>query len=234
MNPRVLLSWSSGKDSAWALHVLRQRGDVDVVGLVTTVNERHDRVAMHAVRVELLERQAVAARLPLWKVPIPDAATNEQYETAMRALVERARGEGIEHFAFGDLFLEDVRGYRERQLAETGIRPLFPLWRMPTPILAEEMIGAGLEAVLTCVDPKALPGSMVGRSFDARLLAELPAEVDPCGEKGEFHTFAHAGPMFERPIAIEIGAALERDGFVFVDVRPRPTPSGGPPGACDS
>jgi uncharacterized protein (TIGR00290 family) len=223
---RVLLSWSSGKDSAWSLHVLRSRGEVDVVGLVTTINERHERVAMHAVRTVLLEAQAEAAGLPLWKIPIPDRATNDQYEAAMRAVVERARREGVSGFAFGDLFLEDIRRYRERQLAGTGLTPLFPLWQRPTAVLAGEMIEAGLRAVITCVDPKALPAEFAGRRFDRDLVGALPAGVDPCGENGEFHTFAFAGPMLSPPVAIEVGERVERDGFVFADVRP---PAAGSP-----
>jgi uncharacterized protein (TIGR00290 family) len=220
--PRVLLSWSSGKDSAWSLHVLRGRGEVDVVGLVTTINERHERVAMHAVRTALLEAQAAAAGLPVWKIPIPDQATNEQYEAAMRAVVERARREGVSAFAFGDLFLEDIRRYRERQLAGTGLAPLFPLWQRPPAALASEMVEAGLQAVITCVDPKALAADFAGRHFDRELLRVLPAEIDPCGENGEFHTFAYAGPMFSRPVAVAVGERVERDGFVFADVRPAP------------
>ena len=219
--PRILLSWSSGKDSAWALHVLRSAGEFEVVGLVTTINERHERVAMHAVRTALLEAQAEAVGLPLWKIPIPDQSTNEQYETAMRAVVERARNEGIIGFAFGDLFLEDIRRYREQQLTGTGLTPLFPLWRRPTRELAEEMLEGGLRAVLTCVDPKVLPAAFAGRRFDRELLAALPPEIDPCGENGEFHTFAYAGPMFRSPVTIEVGQRIERDGFIFADVRPR-------------
>jgi uncharacterized protein (TIGR00290 family) len=219
--PRILLSWSSGKDSAWALHVLRCAGEFEVAGLVTTINERHSRVAMHAVRTALLEAQAEAVGLPLWQIAIPDQSTNEQYEAAMRAVVERARNEGIFGFAFGDLFLEDIRRYRERQLAGTGLAPLFPLWQRPTRALADEMTEGGLRAVLTCVDPKALSAEFAGRRFDRDLLAALPPAVDPCGENGEFHTFAYAGPMFRSPVTIEVGQRIERDGFVFADVRPR-------------
>lgn len=218
MKPRTLLSWSSGKDSAWALHVLRQRGEVDVVGLVTTLNETHDRVAMHAVRRELLEAQARAAGLPLWIVQIPFPCSNEQYEAAMATLVERARGDGVTHMAFGDLFLEDVRAYRESRLASSGIEPLFPLWGLPTGELARDMVRAGLVAHLTCVDPQKLPTAFVGRTFDERLLAELPASVDPCGENGEFHSFVSRGPMLDRPLAVECGETVERDGFAFCDL----------------
>jgi len=217
--PRALLSWSSGKDSAWALHVLRQRDEYDVVGLVTTINEVADRVAMHAVRTELLAAQAEAAGLPLWPVPIPSPCSNAQYEHAMSGLIARAQAEGIGAFAFGDLFLADIRAYRERQLADTGIAPLFPLWLQPTNALARDMIEGGLRAVLTCVDPKQLAARFAGRMFDQRLLAELPPAVDPCGENGEFHTFAWGGPMFRRDIAVQVGEVVDRDGFVFADVR---------------
>ncbi|MCA9774128.1 MAG: adenine nucleotide alpha hydrolase, partial [Myxococcales bacterium] len=212
--------WSSGKDSAWALHVLRERDEVEVVGLLTTVNETAGRVAMHAVREALLERQAEAAGLPLWKVPIPNPCTNEIYEQAMGAAMARAKGEGIEAVAFGDLFLEDIRAYRIEKLAPTGIRPLFPIWGIPTDELARTMVDAGLRAVLTAVDPRQLDAAFAGRVFDARLLAELPEGVDPCGERGEFHTFCYAGPMFRRPIPVVAGEVVERSGFVFADVLP--------------
>jgi len=171
------------------------------------------------VPTPLLERQAAAADARLWKVPIPYPCTNADYEAAMHLLVERARAAGVTQMAFGDLFLEDVRAYRERQLADTGLTPIFPLWQRPTPALAAEMIGGGLAAVLTCVDPRALPASFAGRAFDGQLLAALPPGTDPCGERGEFHTFAYAGPMFTAPIPIAVGAVVERDGFVFADIR---------------
>ncbi|HEY3226780.1 MAG TPA: ATP-binding protein [Planctomycetota bacterium] len=217
---KVLLSWSSGKDSAWTLHVLRRAPGVEVAGLLTTVNEAFGRVAMHAVRVELLEAQAAAAGAPLWKVPIPDACTNTQYEAAMSVVLERARGEGIEAVAFGDLFLEDVRAYRVERMRGTGIEPLFPIWGTPTARLARDMVAAGLQARLTCVDPRALDRSFAGRAFDGRLLDDLPAGVDPCGERGEFHTFAWAGPMFARPVPVRVGEIVERGGFVFADLLP--------------
>lgn len=216
--PKALLSWSSGKDSAWTLHVLRQQGVYDILGLLTTVNTRYERVAMHAVRVELLRAQAAAAGVALWEVPIPDPCSNAEYEAAMRVVIERARGEGISAVAFGDLYLADVRAYREGQLADTGIEPLFPLWLQPTRTLAEQMIEAGVEATLTCVDPRKLSPGFAGRRFDAALLAALPAGVDPCGENGEFHTFVHAGPMFDAPIPVTVGEVVQRDGFVFTDV----------------
>ena len=217
---RVLLSWSSGKDSAWTLHVLRRTPGVEVVGLLTTINEAYDRVAMHAVRVELLEAQASAAGLPLWKVPIPDGCSNARYEQAMSDVVKRALGEGIQAVAFGDLFLEDIRAYREKQMRGTGIEPIFPIWGTPTPKLAREMIAAGLQARLTCVDPRVLDASFAGRAFDEKLLEDLPDSVDPCGERGEFHTFAWAGPMFSRPIGVRAGEIVERGGFVFADLLP--------------
>jgi len=215
---RTLLSWSSGKDSAWALHVLRSRGDVEVVGLVTTLNQAFGRVAMHAVREALLERQAAAAELPLWKVPLPWPCSNEQYEAAMGELVERARGEGVQAMAFGDLHLADVRAYRERQLAGTGLEPLFPIWGLPTDRLAREMVAAGLRAVVTCVDPRQLDPAFAGRVFDASFLDDLPAGVDPCGERGEFHTFCVAAPPFGEEIPVTPGPTVERDGFVYADL----------------
>jgi len=217
---RVLLSWSSGKDSAWTLHLLRQERDVEVVGLLTTFNEAADRVAMHAVRRVLVEAQARAAGLPLWPVLLPWPCSNEIYEARMQEAVERARREGVTHIAFGDLFLEDIRAYREQKLARTGIDPLFPIWGGPqdTPQLARQMLAGGLRAVLTCVDPKQLDARFVGRWLDADFLAELPAGVDPCGERGEFHTFCCAGPMFDRPIRVCVGESSLRDGFWFADV----------------
>jgi uncharacterized protein (TIGR00290 family) len=218
--PRILLSWSSGKDSAWALHVLRQQGGVEVVGLLTTINSTHGRVAMHAVREALLARQAAAAGLPLWTIPLPWPCPNDTYETLMTGVFDRARAEGIAAIAYGDLFLADIRAYREARHAGTGIDALFPLWQLPTAQLARAMIDGGLRASLTCVDPKQLDASFAGRDFDAALLRDLPASVDPCGENGEFHTFAHAGPMFAAPIAIRKGDVVEHDGFVFADLLP--------------
>jgi uncharacterized protein (TIGR00290 family) len=216
----ALLSWSSGKDSAWALHVLRQQPDVEVVGLLTTFNEVADRVAMHAVRRCLVEAQAAAARLPLWQVALPFPCSNADYESRMHAVISRAREEGITRMAFGDLFLQDVREYRVRMLSDTGVEPLFPLWcsAEETPSLARAMLGSGLRAVVTCVDPKQLPPRFAGRAFDAALLADLPASVDPCGERGEFHTFCFAGPMFDRQIGVRVGETVSRDGFCFTDL----------------
>jgi uncharacterized protein (TIGR00290 family) len=215
---RVLVSWSSGKDSAWLVHALRHTVDVEIGGLLTTINEAADRVAMHAVRRELLEAQAAALGLPLCTVLIPSPCPNEVYERAMGAAVGTAVREGFTHVAFGDLFLEDVRRYREEKLAGSGLTPLFPLFGADTPALAREMVASGLAARLTCVNPAVLDRSFAGREFDAALLRDLPDTVDPCGERGEFHTFAYAGPMFSAPIPIESGVVVERDGFVFADV----------------
>jgi uncharacterized protein (TIGR00290 family) len=218
---KTLVSWSSGKDSAWLVHVLRQRADLEVAGLLTTVNDAAQRVAMHAVRVDLLEAQAEALELPLWQIPIPSPCPNDVYERAMASAVTRAVAEGFTHIAFGDLFLEDIRRYREEKLSGTGLTPLFPLFSSDTSRtsrLAREMIGAGLGARITCVDPRVLDRSFAGREFDARLLDELPASVDPCGERGEFHTFAYRGPMFAHEIPVETGVTIERDGFVFTDI----------------
>jgi uncharacterized protein (TIGR00290 family) len=222
MKPKALLSWSSGKDSALALHILRQRAEVDVVALVTTYTDTFNRVAMHAVRMELVEAQARATRLPLWKIALPWPCSNAAYEERMRAVVKRARSEDVNFFAFGDLFLEDIRSYREKNLANSGLTPLFPVWGTPesTPALARTMIASGMQAILTCVDPRQLPASFVGRSFDAELLADLPPSVDPCGERGEFHTFCHAGPIFDSPIPVRVGERVERDGFCFADLLP--------------
>lgn len=217
---RLLLSWSSGKDCAWALKVLRDEGEFAIAGLVTTFNGAFDRVAMHAVRRQLAEAQAAAAGLNLWSVDLPWPCPNAEYERLMGGLVARARAAGITHMAFGDLFLPDVRAYRERMLEGTGITPVFPLWGRPTDGLAREMIAGGLEARLTCVDPRVLAPAFAGRAFDEALLADLPAGVDPCGENGEFHSFCHAGPMFDRPIAVTPGEVVERDGFVFADLLP--------------
>jgi uncharacterized protein (TIGR00290 family) len=213
------LWWSSGKDSAWALHELRAAG-VPVAALAVTVNRVFERVAMHAVRIELVRRQAEAAGLPLRVVEIPHPCSNDDYEAAFRAAMADARREGVGSMAFGDLFLEDVRAYRERLLAGSGIAPLFPLWGRDTGPLAREMLRGGLRAVVTCVDPKQVPAELAGRAFDEALLAALPAGADPCGERGEFHTFAWDGPMFARPIRVRAGARELRDGFVFADLLP--------------
>jgi uncharacterized protein (TIGR00290 family) len=216
--PKALLSWSSGKDAAWALHRLREAADVEVVGLFTSTNEAFGRVAMHGVCEALLEAQAAAAGLPLWSVPLPWPCSNEVYEARMAETCVRAVAEGIEVMAFGDLFLEDVRAYRIQKLAGTGLRPLFPIWTPDTATLAREMVAAGLKATLVCVDPRALPAPFAGRDFDMALLTDLPSTVDPCGERGEFHTFAWDGPMFRRPVPVRRGEVVERDGFVFADL----------------
>ena len=220
MKKRILVSWSSGKDSAWTLHRVRQDDRYEIAGLLTTINREADRVAMHAVRAELLRKQAEAADLPLWSAFIPSPCSNEQYAAVMRDVIDRAERERIECIAFGDLFLEDVRVYRETQLAPTRVAPLFPLWGQDTGALVREMLAGGLRARITCVDPRLLPAQLAGRELDEQLLAEFPQSVDPCGERGEFHTFAYAGPMFRNPIAIENGVVVERDGFVFADLIP--------------
>jgi len=214
---RVLLSWSSGKDSAWALHLLRRDPEVEVCGLLTTLNAEFDRVAMHGTRRSVLEAQARAAELPLWIVPLTWPCSNEIYEQRMAEVCKRAIEERIDAIAFGDLFLPDVRAYRENQLKNTGLEPLFPLWQIPTDELASEMIAGGLRARLSCVDTKQLPAEFAGREFDSSLLSDLPREVDPCGERGEFHTCVYAGPMFTATLPIATGEIVDRDGFVFAD-----------------
>jgi uncharacterized protein (TIGR00290 family) len=216
---KTLVSWSSGKDSAWLVHTLRTTmPEYEVAALLTTVNQDAKRVAMHAVRTEVLEAQARALGLPLWTVPIPSPGPTEIYERAMAAAVARAVAEGFTHVAFGDLFLEDIRRYREEKLAGTGLTPLFPLFGSETTSLAETMIANGLRARITCLNPKHLDRSFAGREFDAQLLADLPKDVDRCAERGEFHTCAYAGPMFDAPIPIETGVVVEREGFVFTDL----------------
>ena len=215
---RVALSWSSGKDSAWTLHVLSRRPDLEIVALVTTVNAQFDRIAMHAVRRELLRRQAQAAGLPLIEISIPYPCSNADYERIMSGHIETLKRQGIDSMAFGDLFLEEVRHYRERQLQGSGIEPLFPLWKEDTRRLACTMIDSGVGAVLTCVDPRRLDRGFCGSKFGAALIAALPQAVDPCGENGEFHTFAFDGPMFHHPIGIAVGETVLRDGFIFTDL----------------
>jgi len=217
---RVLLSWSSGKDSAWTLHRLLADPEVEVVGLLTTVNSTHDRVAMHATRRTVLEAQAEAVGLPVQIVPLPWPCPNEVYEERMRAAVDAARAQGVTHVAFGDLFLEEIRDYRVRQMDGTGLEPLFPLWGEPTGELARRMIDSGLEAVVTCVDAAKLARSFVGRRFDHEFLSDLPEEIDPCGENGEFHTCVLAGPGFRSSVEAVVGEIVEREGFYFADVVP--------------
>lgn len=222
---RVLLSWSSGKDSAWALHVLRMDPDVEVVGLLTTINATYQRVAMHSTRLALLKAQARAVGLPLEVIPLPWPCSNAEYERAMRKAIEDGLSRGATHIAFGDLFLEDIRAYRIRQLEGSGLEPLFPIWHEPTESLARRIVDAGVEAVVTCVDPKQLSPSFVGRTFDHAFLDELPKSVDPCGERGEFHTCVLAGPMFQAPLHAVVGEVVERDGFYFADLLPLPARS---------
>jgi uncharacterized protein (TIGR00290 family) len=214
------ISWSSGKDSTFALATARRDPTIDVVGLLVSMNAHANRVSMHGVRRELVIAQAERLGLPLHIVELPFPCPNESYEEAMRRAIAVARAEGVDEIVFGDLYLADVRAYRQRALAETGVRPRFPLWDLPTAPLAREMLAAGIQAVITCVDPAQAPVEIAGRAWDERLLAELPEGVDPCGERGEFHTFVWNGPGFGTPIAIETGEVVERDGFVFCDVRP--------------
>lgn len=224
----MILSWSSGKDSAWALHLLRQNQELEVVALLTTFNRSADRVAMHAVRRVLVEMQAKEAGLPLWAIDLPWPCSNDVYEELMSGAIRRALAQQVSAIAFGDLFLEDIREYRERQLSGIGIEPLFPLWGLPTTVLAPDMVRAGVKSRVTCVDPKKLDRSFAGREFDAEFLRALPPEVDPCGENGEFHTFVYDAPVFRRPLAIRNGEVVERDGFVFADIinfsNPEPAP----------
>ena len=216
--PKALLAWSSGKDSAWALGLVRAAGEVEVVGLLTTFTEQYRRVTMHGVREELVEAQAKAAGLPLWRTAIPTPCSNEQYEAVMRAAMDQAKAEGVTHVIFGDLFLADVREYREKQLAPMGITALFPLWHRGTALTAEAMILGGLKARLTCLDPKKVPKELAGAEFGEDFVCGLPASVDPCGEHGEFHTFCYAAPCFRAPIGVTVGETVEREGFVFTDL----------------
>ena len=215
---KALIAWSSGKDSAWALHEVRRAGEFDVVGALTTVTDSFARVSMHGVREELLQAQLDAAGLEPIVVRIPYPCPNEIYEREMAAAVAAAKARGVTHIIFGDLFLEDIRAYREQQLAGSGITPVFPLWLKPTEALAREMIDAGVEAHLAVVDLKKLPASFAGRRFDQDLLDTLPASADPCGEHGEFHSFVVAGPMLKGKIAVSVGEPVERDGFAFADL----------------
>lgn len=217
---KVLLSWSSGKDSAWALHLLKQQPGVHVAALFTTFNSAADRVAMHAVRRALLHEQAAAVGLPLWSVELPWPCTNADYEQRFHAVLARAREEGFDAIAFGDLFLEDIRAYRVKQLESSGLEPLFPVWGIPTAQLSRDMIAAGVKAKITCIDKSKLEPSFAGRDWDADLLRALPPTVDPCGENGEFHTFVVESPVFSRALAVRSGEIVDRDGFIFVDLVP--------------
>jgi uncharacterized protein (TIGR00290 family) len=217
---RILLSWSGGKDSAWALHLLRRENKYEVVALLTTINEKFRRVAIHGFREELLDRQAASVGLPLWKVDLPFPCSNADYESRMAQVCARASAEGLYGIAFGDLFLEDIRAYREARLTAAGKSALFPMWGRDTSAVARDFIAAGFQAFIVCLDPRALDASFAGRRYDEQLLADLPANVDPCGENGEFHTFVHAGPIFAEPIACETGEVVEREDFVFCDLTP--------------
>lgn len=231
---RTLLSWSSGKDSAWTLHLLRQQPEHEIVGLLTTFNQAANRVAMHAVRRSLVEAQAKAAGIPLWDVDLPWPCSNAEYELIMKEKSKDAVQADIECIAFGDLFLPDIRAYREKQLKDSGLQPIFPVWGIPTRKLARSMIDSGVRAKLTCVDPKLLAPQFVGREFDEQLLSEFPAAVDPCGENGEFHTFVYAGPMFQHDLSVEAGEIVSRDGFVFADLKLRQTPVNSTNAASDA
>ena len=217
---KVALSWSSGKDGAWTLHLLRQQPEVEIVALITTFNGEADRVAMHAVRRELVEAQAERIGVPLWPVEIPWPCPNEEYERRMRSVCQRALDEKISAIAFGDLFLQDIRDYRERQLQGTGLQPLFPVWKIPTDQVARQMLAAGVKAKLTCVDSSKLEKSFAGRDYNLSLLQEFPLGTDACGENGEFHTFVYDAPVFSQPIRVRNGEIIERDGFVFADLLP--------------
>ncbi len=216
--PRVVVSWSSGKDSAFALGELLRGGAVDVVGLLTTITETFSRVSMHGVRESILEAQAKAVGLPLYKVQIPFPCPNAVYEARMAEVTRRLREESVTHVAFGDLFLQEIRAYREEKMRSSGLAPLFPIWGRPTRALAQEMIDQGLEATLVCVDPRKIPGTLAGRRFDRRLLEDLPADADPCGENGEFHTCVTSAPFFAHPLRVRPGPVVARDGFVFADL----------------
>jgi uncharacterized protein (TIGR00290 family) len=216
--PKAFVSWSSGKDSAFALYEAQRCGLAEVVGVLTTVNEVYGRVAMHGVRDSVLEQQIAALRLPALKVMLPNPCSNETYQERMAQACARIKAQGVRHIVFGDLFLEDIRAYRQQQLAAEGMMGIFPLWRRDTALLARAMIASGMVAHLVCVDPRRLGREFAGRRFDTRLLEELPSRVDPCGENGEFHTLVSAGPMFAAPIDVDVGEIVERDGFVFADI----------------
>lgn len=216
---RVILSWSSGKDSAWALYKMQQSEDIEIIGLLTTVNSKFNRVAMHGVREDLLDAQAEAADLRLFKIPLPWPCSNADYEKALRAAFIQFKDEyEITHIAYGDLFLEDVRQYRVDLMKGSGIQPLFPIYGLPTKELAAEMVSSGLSAYLACIDPKQLDKDMAGSVFNDDFLSKINTTVDPCGENGEFHTFTYSGPMFNSEINVRVGESLCRDGFIFTDL----------------
>ncbi len=218
--PKALIAWSSGKDSAWALHLARQAGDFDIVGALTTVNDAFNRVSVHGLRNELLLEQVEAAGLEPVLVHIPYPCTNAIYEAAMAADVAAAKNRGVTHIIFGDLFLQDIRAYREAKLAGSGITPVFPVWLLPTDKLAQDMIDSGVETYLTTVDLKKLPAEVAGRRFDRALLRDLPSGVDPCGENGEFHSFVAAGPMLSKRIPVRVGETVKRERFAYADLLP--------------
>lgn len=218
MKRKTLMSWSSGKDSAWALYNLQQDPEIDLVGLFCTVNKEFNRVAMHGVRVELLQKQAQSIGLPLEILEIPNPCSNSEYEAVMSEFVDRAKSSKIERFAFGDLFLEDIRHYREEKLKDSGISPIFPIWGIPTDMLIREMISGGLKTVITCIDPKQISKEFVGKELDESFLSKLPKNIDPCGENGEFHSFVFDGPMFKEKIEIRVGDIVQRDNFIFADI----------------
>ncbi len=223
MRKRTLLSWSSGKDAAWSLHKLQQDPEIDLIGIFCAVNKEANRAAMHAVRVELLQKQAKNISLPLEIIELPFPCSNAEYEKIMSSFVKKAKNDNIECFAFGDLFLEDIRSYREEKLKDSGIKPIFPLWGIPTDKLSREMISGGLRTIITCIDPKQIPNKFIGKEIDESFLNSLPKTVDPCGENGEFHSFVFDGPMFKEQIEITVGNIVNRDGFVFVDILPKNT-----------
>jgi uncharacterized protein (TIGR00290 family) len=218
--PKAFVSWSSGKDSAFALHIARREGLAEIVGVLTTINEVYDRVAMHGVRHALLDKQIAALGLPAIIVPLPSPCPNEVYEARMEEACAAMKAQGVDHIVFGDLFLEDIRAYREEKLAAAKMTPIFPLWQRDTTLLAHDMIRSGLRAHIACLDPRKLDRRFAGRAFDEALLRELPDGIDPCGENGEFHTAVVDLPTFKAPIAVEIGETVERDGFVFTDIIP--------------
>lgn len=218
MSKNTLMSWSSGKDSAWALHTLQQDPEYNIKGLFCTINKEFERVAMHGVRIDLLKRQAEQIGLPLDILELPYPCSNEDYEQIMGEFIQRIKGDGIEYIAFGDLFLEDIRAYREEKLKGTGITPVFPLWDIPTNQLCRDMVAGGLKTVITCVDPKQAPRELAGQQYNSAFLDNLPDSVDPCGENGEFHSFVYDGPMYTNAIDINVGEIVERDGFVFADI----------------
>jgi uncharacterized protein (TIGR00290 family) len=218
LRKKALISWSSGKDSAWALQVLRRSNEYEIVGLLTTINSNFDRVAMHGVRRELVEAQAAAAELPLWKVPLPWPCSNREYEAAMNSAYARATDAGVDVVAFGDLFLEDVRQYREDRMRGLELNPVFPLWKVDTRQLIKDMWADGVRSRIVCLDPRKLPPSFAGRDLNQRLVDEFPPGIDPCGENGEFHTFVYDGPMFANAIPVKSGNVVTRDGFVFIDL----------------